>query len=242
MASNFSELTTPKADNEFRVFFDTKRPVPIEEIGKFLADFGREFSRSESVYSLELSDIRLSSLDFRFRAIRKPKKSGRNHPNSEISAALGKAKRAELLGLMAMALTAPAAVESTLNLLDRFGGEEVSLQANNLPRKAIPHHVIKKMARLAKEEKAEKRALPREHERRLLEAHLRAGEQLKLAGRIMPRKEATFKTVKGNQFPIETNGCKAPRGSLILVRAEVTSIDGRGIGLEIIDFERIDDR
>ena len=240
MPNSHALIAAPESEDEFRIYLDTRIPVKLEDLGKFLTAFGRQFDREESEYFLELSDVNLSSLDLRFRAKRKrdaKKIDGRGNPSS-----LSEIKRAKILSIIAVALAAPSAAEATLNLIDRYQGSQVKVQAKELPPREITQSDLERHVQRHAMMKYKARSLPKVEEQKLLESYLERGENLKLAGTIMPRKDRTFRTAKGNQYPIIANLVEAPKGRLLKIVAEVTYDNFEKPGLVILESEILDDR
>lgn len=246
-----SRALLPRTDAELRIYFDTRDAVPLEQIGQFLLAFGREMQESVGPdYVFELADVAYNSLDLLFR--RRPKqqikgmgKGGRLSQKQKDQIALDSLhdqKKSNLLQAATLAMTTVTVAIAAFGVLKDSGGTQAVVEQNNKPCQIIQIDEFKYVVEREERDRQERRAAPKRKEQLRLMEYLRAGETFSLAGYVMPRKDSTFRTAKGNQYPILKIADNARPGELLRVWAEAARGPDGQVGLIFRDFERLDDK
>lgn len=241
----------PRTDDDLRVYFDTKGAVPLEQVGEFLLAFGREMQKSVGEgYVLELADVEYNSLDLLFR--RRPKhqikgagKGGRLSQKQKDQIALDslrEQKKSNLLQAATLAMTTVGVAVAAYSVLKDSGGTKAVVEQRNEPAQIIQIYEFRYTVEHAERDRKERRSAPRLAEQQRLMEHLQAGEIFSLAGYVMPRKHKTFRTAKGNQYPILEMAGNVRPGDLLRVWAEAVHGPNGEVGLVFRDFERLDDK
>lgn len=151
-------------------------------------------------------------------------------------------RQVKLLTVITIALATPPAAAAIRDLLEIGKGQQVRLTQNNELDETIVIEELEEIILLEDEKRRQKKSKALLIEDNRLRERLEDGRIFELAGKVMPRKKATFQTVKGNQYRILHEPDEVPKGVLVVMHARAESGPNGAMGLHIFEVRPIDDR
>jgi hypothetical protein len=236
-------IDRPIDDDELKIFFDTREPVPLPIIAAFLlaVHHATEYDLGDG-YFLELVDYGKGSEEFRFRAIRQMMRSphGRNEAEE-------KQQRIKKIGtatrLVRNELGAGLLAVRAKDILREASGSVLTIQAGFETRPVIYDQAQLIEGAQRYEALKEARSQPMLEVQRYLRQVIDEGERLELVGKVMPRKPQFFRTAKGTKLPIAACPPDLKKGELVAIFAEVVAMrDEDDLGIVIREYQYKDDR
>lgn len=233
-------LRDPLHDDEFAIFLDNTKPIPLSQLATFLGKIDRATRGMPELEGLilQLSGFELGSNFFRFRAVedkaksKKKRKSG-SQSLSNSDAVIAAAGIGAVATVVAAAITSGSANPSANTLVKNYNVTNVWVQAPNEPATIIPESTIAQHRGRNRNRKMEAETY---FELQELMAAASSEEMLPLAGRVTYRGGvAYFTTMQGNRLRIVSGRIPAPEtGSYAIVAS--LSRHGQALDIELIDI------
>jgi hypothetical protein len=236
-------IDRPIDDDELKIFFDTREPIPLPVIADFLlaVHHATEDELGDG-YFLELVDYGKGSEEFRFRAIR-----GMLRSQNSISETEERLRRVDKIRkatrLVRDELSAGFLAVRARDILRGASGFLLTTQAGFEAEPTIYDEVTLKEGAERYELRKEDQSHPMLEAQLYLRRVVDEGERLDLVGKVMPRKPQFFRTAKGTKLPIAERPAELRNGELVAIFAEVVTMgDEDELGIVIREYQYKDDR
>jgi hypothetical protein len=243
-------IERPLQANEFSIYLDNTRPIPLSALATFLGKIDREAQSLEGMEGLflELSDFALGSNELRCRvvgpgrlALEDAARQERIASSAETSVRTGKisagaAVVSAVAAVVAVAIASGSANPATYRIVNQYNVRNIYVRAPDEAPKVITKKEIEagRHARLSK--KGRLQAQVRESEAEALLAAMHDRKVVDLAGWFYrdPHRGPYFETMYGNHFPIHFHDARKYENSPVALRAIVRD-SPKGLQLEVVE-------
>lgn len=243
-------IKRPLQEDEFSIFLDNTRPIPLSALATFLGKIDKEARSVEGMEGLvlELSDFALGSNELRCRivgpgrlALEDAARQERIAKAAEKSARVGQVSAgaavvSAVAAVVAVAIASGSANPATYRIVNQYNVRNIYVRAPDGPPKVVTKRDVEagRHARLSK--KGRLQAQKRDTENEALLAAMHHRKVVDLAGWFYrdPRRGDYLETMYGNHFPVHFHDVREFGSSPVAIRAVVHDTP-RGLQLEVVE-------
>lgn len=250
-------IDRPLLQDEISIYLDNTRPIPLGALAGFLNKIDKDARTVEGMdrFFLELSDFALGSNELRFRVVgpgrlardeaEKKERSLQAAEQSAQSASLsaksgvaaaGAGVVSAVAAIIALSISSGSANPASYKIMYHYDVRNVYVRSNHEGPHVVSREDVSegRLRRLSKPGRRD--AVGQELEARAIFSAIGERRILTLAGWVSYEKDkgAQFKTMKGNQFPMDYDGVSGLIDRAVAL-AVVVHESPEGARLEVVD-------
>lgn len=243
-------IERPLLADEFSIYLDNTRPIPLSALATFLGKIDRAARTVEGMEGLflELSDIAFGSNELRFRVVGPGRLAREEAARQErlVVAAERSARAAKMTAgaavvsavaaVVAVAMTSGNANSTTYRLVRQYNVHHIYVRAPDEPPHVVTRSEIERSRHRRLSAKGRTQSLQQQAESEALLAAMNDREVVDLAGWFYhePRGGYVFETMHGNRFPVRFSYASQYANSPVALRTVVNESPD-GLYLEVIE-------